>query len=95
MTLLLALLVLGLPCMHSASVTPAGDGLLHEAGRCVMMSQCGASDAPGGGFYPCVNNSLAFTVFDGEDMYNLIEQVCPMLVEGLGSTSVCCDFNSV
>ena len=38
---------------------PQADGLIHEAGRCSIKYQCGASQAPGGGFYDCVNNSLA------------------------------------
>ena len=71
-----------------------GDGLIHEAGRCSMKFQCGASSAPGGGFYDCVNNSLAEAVDNTTEFFALLQSTCPMLAN-VPEPKVCCDIAMV
>ena len=70
------------------------DGLIHEPGRCVMKYQCGASSAPGGGLYDCVNNSLADPVDNTTAFFTLLQSTCPMLAN-VPDPHVCCDISMV
>ena len=67
----------------------AGNGIIHEKGRCIWMDQCSHDEcgySAHGGFYNTFNNSWAYNVTEESDgeWYNLIEELCPLYVGGCG-----------